>query len=135
MITEAYIKGRCDYGIGKYAVVIVQGGELVHKIAYKVGKEFPFGGQTYVADQYNCEIVAACYAANWCKSNGVKALNIYANTTTCQKWYGNREFPDERELGNTFNEYAKDIDVYSEYIPKKDLNEFNVIVNKLAEKA
>ena len=133
MITEAYIKGRCDYGIGKYAVVIVQGGELVHKVAYKVGAEFQFRGQTYEADQYNCEIVAACYAVDWCKRNGVKLLNIYANTLTCQKWYCMKEFPDERKLGLTYDEYARDIDVYASYIPKKEDNEFNVIVNRLAE--
>ena len=133
MITEVYIKGRCDFGVGKYAVVIVQGGSVVHKLAYKVGGDFAFNGKTYHADQYNCEIVAACYAIDWCKRNGVKMVNIYANTATCGKWYYKREFPEERDLGGVFNDYAKDIDVYAEYIPKKEGGEFNVLVNELAE--
>lgn len=134
MITEAFIKGRCDFGKGKYAVVIVQGGTIVHQTAYCIGEEFPFEGGTLPADQYNCEIVAACYALDWCRRNGIKAVNIYANTNTCQKWYYRKEIPAERVLGKFYAEYAEGIDVYADYIPKKDVNQFNVLVNELAEK-
>ena len=133
MITEAYIKGRCDFGVGKYAVVIVEKGEIVHQVAYKVGEEFTFNGAMYKADQYNCEIVAACYACDWCKRTARELLNIYANTNTCQKWYYRREFPDGRELGKVFSEYADGIQVYADFIAKNSDNEFNVLVNRLAE--
>jgi len=132
MITEAYIKGRCDYGVGKCAVVIVEGGKLKHQAAWKVGESFEFGGKSLAADQYNCEIIAACYVLDWCRKNERKFLNIYTNTKTCQKWYYRREFPEERELGKTFNEYAAGIDIYADYIPKNSRSEGNMLVNDLA---
>lgn len=118
MIAEAYIRGRCDDGVGKCAVVIAEGGETKLRRTWEVGASFPFNGREIIADQYNCEIVAACYVLDWCRRNGVKAVNIYANTPTCQKWYYRRAFPKERELGHTFNDYAVGIDVYADYIPK-----------------
>lgn len=133
MITEAYIKGRCDNGIGKCAVVIVEGGVTKYHRAWFVGGSFPFNGKEIIADQYNCEIVAACFVMDWCKRNGVSIVNIYANTQTCQKWYYRRAFPQERELGQTFNDYAKGIDVYADYIPKSKQDKHNIMVNQLAE--
>ena len=42
MVTEIYVKARCDFGTGKYAVVIVEGGEVIHKVSFVIGKEFPY---------------------------------------------------------------------------------------------
>lgn len=134
MITEAYTKGRFDYGVGKCAVVIVEGGEVIHQVAWRVPDSWEFNGDTIVADQYNCEILAATYVVNWCRQNGRKTLNIYSNLATCQKWYYRDDFPDGRVMGKAFiDAHGKDIDVYAEYIPKSSDNEFNQLVNELAE--
>lgn len=134
MITDIYVKGRNDFGNGKYAVVIVQGEDIVHKVAYYVGRSFGYKGQTLDADQYNMEIVAICYALKWCKNNNVLAVNIFCNTKTCQKWYYHGEIPESRVIRDSFFEMSKGIDIFADYIPKNDTdNEFNVLVNKLAE--
>ena len=87
------------------------------------------------ADQYNTEIVAVCYALQWCKANGKKIVNVYCNTNTCEKWYYRNEIPEERIIRESFLECAQNIDVYAEYIPKNSENEFNLLVNEMAQKA
>lgn len=135
MITEIYIKGRCDHGIGKYAVVIVEAAKVIHKVAYRVGKSFPYNGQELVADQYNCEIVAACYGLQWCKRYGSKSVNIYANTNSCTKWYSRKDFPEERILSEAYKAAAEGMDIFADFVPKfADGNQFNDLVNQLAEK-
>lgn len=135
MITEIYVKARCDFGSGKYAVVIVEGGVVIHKVAFVIGKEFPYKDVMLKADQYNTEIVAVCYALQWCKANGKKIVNVYCNTNTCEKWYYRNEIPEERIIRESFSECAQNIDVYAEYIPKNSENEFNLLVNEMAQKA
>lgn len=136
MITECYIKGRFDFGVGKCAVVIVEGTEIKYKVGWVVPAEFKYGGEVTQSDQFNCEILAAIYAVTWCKQNGKKIINVYANTSSCQKWYYRREFPESRAMmGKAFNEAAEGVDVYADFVPKVDDNEFNRLVNELAEKA
>lgn len=150
MITEAYIKGRFDYGVGKCAVVIVEEGEIVKQHAWVVPPTWDYNGETVEADQFNCEILAATYALKWCMDNDRNLLNLYANTTSCQKWYFRGEFPDAREvMGKAYLEMMdalqRKVDekegktirevVFSEYIPKNDENIFNQLVNELAMKA
>ena len=132
MITEAYIKARCGNGVGKYAVVIVQQDVVIHKVAMRIGETFTVNDETLVADQYNCEIIAACYALDWCKRNNINSVNIYANTNTCQKWYYRKEIPQERTLGLFYDKYSDCMDVYADYIPKKDTNVYNVMMNDMA---
>lgn len=149
MITEAYIKGRFDYGVGKCAVVIVEEGEIVKQHAWVVPPTWDYNGEMVEADQFNCEILAATYALKWCMDNDRNLLNIYANTTSCQKWYFRGEFPDAREvMGKAYLEMMDAIQrkvdeteghpirevVFSEYIPKTDENIFNQLVNELAMK-
>ena len=133
MVTEIYVKSRCDFGTGKYAVVIVEGGEVIHKISFVIGKEFPYKDTVLPADQYNSEIVAVCYALQWCKANGKNVANIYCNTNTCGKWYHRKEIPDNRILRDSYFECSEGIDVYAEYIPKSSDNEFNLLVNEMVE--
>ncbi len=134
MITEVYVKGRCDFGQGRYAVVVVEAANVIHKIAYAIGKSFQYNGQEILADQYNCEIVAVCYALQWCKQNGKKSVNIYSNSNICQKWYYRKDIPEDRVLRDSFLAAADGLDIYADYIAKKDINnEFNVLVNQLAE--
>ncbi len=136
MITEIYVKGRSDFGKGRYAVVIVEAAQIIHQMSYVIGKTFNYNGQEILADQYNSEIVAVCYGLQWCKQHGSKAVNIYANTNTCQKWYYRKDIPDERILKEAFVAAADGLDVYADYIPKNNTkNEFNVLVNNLAENA
>ena len=150
MITEAYIKGRFDYGVGKCAVVIVEEGEIVKQHGWVVPPTWDYNGETVEADQFNCEILAATYALKWCMDNDRNLLNIYANTTSCQKWYFRGEFPDAREvMGKAYLEMMdalqREVDekegktirevVFAEYIPKNDENIFNQLVNELAMKA
>ena len=132
MITEAFIKGRFDFGKGKCAVVIVEEGEIVNQHSWAAPPTWQYDGVNIPCDQFNCEILAACYAAKWCLDNGRNALNIYANTTSCQKWYYRRDFPEERMMGKAFNDSAIGLDVFSEYVPKSDDGEFNQLVNELA---
>lgn len=149
MITECYIKGRFDYGVGKCAVVIVEEGEIVKQHAWVVPSTWDYNGEMVEADQFNCEILAATYALKWCMENDRNLLNIYANTTSCQKWYFRGEFPDAREvMGKAYLEMMdalqRKVDeteghpirevVFSEYIPKTDENIFNQLVNELAMK-
>ena len=149
MITEAYIKGRYDYGVGKCAVVIVEEGEIVKQHAWVVPSTWDYNGEAVEADQFNCEILAATYALKWCMDNDRNLLNLYANTTSCQKWYFRGEFPDAREvMGKAYLEMMdalqRKVDeteghpirevVFSEYIPKTDENIFNQLVNELAMK-
>lgn len=129
---EIYIKARCDFGNGRYAVVCVEKGEVVHKVSHVIGKSFPYKEETLKADQYNSEIVAVCYALQWCKNRGVKLVNLYLNTNMCQKWYNRKEIPEERVLRDAFFEYSEGLDVYAEYIPKDNPNEFNRLVNEMA---
>ncbi len=136
MITEIYVKGRCDFGKGRYAVVIVESATIIHQISHVIGNSFSYNGQEILADQYNSEIVAVCYGLQWCKQHGSKAVNIYANTNICQKWYYRKEIPEGRVLRGAFLAAADGIDVYADYIPKNDTkNEFNMLVNRLAENA
>lgn len=136
MITEIYVKGRCDFGKGRYAVVIVEAAKVIHQVAFAIGKTFPYNGQELVADQYNSEIVAACYGLQWCKQYGSKLVNIYSNNNICQKWYYRKDIPNDRILRDAYLAAADGIDVYADYIPKNNTeNEFNVLVNNLAENA
>ena len=147
MITECYIKGRFDYGGGKCAVVIAENGEIVHQRGWRVPEAWDYEGEAVEADQFNCEILAATYALKWCMENDRNLLNIYANTTSCQKWYFRGEFPDAREvMGKAYLEMMdalqRKVDekegktirevVFAEYIPKNDENIFNQLVNELA---
>lgn len=147
MITEAYIKGRFDYGVGKCAVVIVEEGGIVKQHAWVVPPTWDYNGEMVEADQFNCEILAATYALKWCMDNDRNLLNLYANTTSCQKWYFRGEFPDARKvMGKAYLEMMdalqRKVDeteghpirevVFSEYIPKTDENIFNQLVNELA---
>lgn len=141
MITNCYIKGRFDFGVGKCAVVIVDDVKpnepqpILHQVAWKVPSEWEYNGEVIKADQQNCEILAATYAVQWCRNNGKKAINIYANTTTAEKWYYRDDFPESRSLGKAFIEaHGLDIDVYGCYMPKGNENTFNRLVNELAEK-
>ena len=134
MVTEIYVKARCDFGTGKYAVVIVENDEVIHKVSYAIGKEFQYKGSMLKADQYNSEIVAVCYALQWCKLNGKNLVNIYSNANTCQKWYLRGDIPEERILRESFFESKEGIDVFADYIPKNSENEFNILVNEMAEK-
>lgn len=149
MITECYIKGRFDYGVGKCAVVISENGEIVYHRGWVVPSTWDYEGQMVEADQYNCEILAATYALKWCMDNSRKLVNLYANTTTCQKWYFRGEFPDARAvMGKAYldmmDALQRQIDssegthvreaVFAEYMPKKKDNMFNRLVNELAEK-
>ena len=136
MITEVYIKGRYDNGIGKCSVVIVDEQRVVHKVAWAVKDSWEYDGYVVEVDQYNCEILAAVYAVNWCRNNGRKVLNIYASTTSCQKWYYRCMFPDTRVMGKAYTDAkGTDLDIYADFIPKSGPNEFNLLVNDMAEKA
>lgn len=136
MITEVYIKGRYDHGQGKCAIVVVEADEVLHKVAWAVPQSWPYGGETIPADQYNCELLAATYAAKWCREAGKKVVNIYTNNNATYKWYTMRQFPENRTMGNAFLEESKDIpDIFGEYIPKKSDNIYNILVNEIAEKA
>lgn len=154
MITNCYIKGRFDNGVGKCAVVITEDAEkangeakLLHKVAWVVPESWQYNGETIVADQFNCEILAATYAIQWCMQNNKPMVNIYANTTSCQKWYLRREFPETRKASakaytDMLDAYKKSLDehekepfldsLYVEYIKKDDKNEWNWLVNDLA---
>ena len=148
MITECYIKGRFDYGVGKCAVVIAENGEVVHQRGWKVTNQWWYDGQVVEADKFNCEILAATYALKWCMENGRKLVNIYANSSTCQKWYFRCEFPEKRNaMGKAYTDMMDAMQrrldeeegeqvresVFAEYLPKKSDNMFNVLVNELAE--
>jgi len=147
MITECYIKGCFDYGVGKCAVVIVEEGDIVNQHSWVVPPTWDYNGEVVEADQFNCEILAACYALKWCMENDRKLVNIYANTTTCQKWYFRGEFTEARKVmgkayldmmdalqhkvDETVGHSVREV-VFAEYIPKKSDNEFNQLVNELA---
>lgn len=152
MITECFIKGRYDYGVGKCAVVIVEEGKVIHQVAWKVPDSWQYGGETIEADQFNCEILAATYAVKWCTDNKKKLINIYSNLNTCGKWYHRQEFPETRQAAaKAYNdvvaEYYKWLDelegnhvregIYAEWIPKDcdeaKYAEFNYLMNDLAE--
>ena len=158
MVTECYIKGRFDYGVGKCAVVITEDvpkdeeKKVLHQVAWKVPESWPYAGETIEADQYNCEILAATYAMQWCMQHGKSLVNLYFNTNTCQKWYLRNEFPDNRknsakmfldakkEYYDTLNEHESQevIDrIFVEWIPKNCTDEkymkFNNLLNKICE--
>ena len=150
MITEAYIKGRFDYGVGKCAAVIVENGEVVNSHAWVVPPTWEYDGEAVQSDQFNCEILAATYALKWCMENDRKLVNIYANTSSAQKWYFRGEFPDARKvMGKAYldimDAFQRKVDetegtsvreaVFAEYLPKQSDNMFNMIVNELAENA
>ena len=154
MITDCYIKGRFDNGVGKCAVVIAEGvpkseeRKVLHQVAWIVPAQWEYKGKVIVADQYNCEILAATYALQWCMEHDKQLVNIYANTTTAQSWYCLQRFPDGRVMGACYSDMvlkyyehmnAKDGKemkerLYADYMPKKDENEFNVLVNEIATK-
>lgn len=148
MITECYIKGRFDYGVGKCAVVIAEKNVVVCKVAWKTPETWQYEGETVQADQQNCEILAACYAINWCQQHHRQLINIYANTQTAQKWYLQEDFPESRvTMGKAYvkavAEYYDTLDahdgklvpdrLYADVIRKDDPNEWNQLVNQLAE--
>ena len=154
MITDCYIKGRFDNGVGKCAVVIAEGVpkseemKVLHQVAWIVPAQWEYKGKVIVADQYNCEILAATYALQWCMEHDKQLVNIYANTATAQSWYCLQRFPEGRVMGACYSDMvlkyyehmnAKDGKemkerLYADYIPKKDENEFNVLVNEIATK-
>lgn len=133
MITEAYVKSRYDFGIGKCAVLIVEGGVLVDKHVWAVRQPFIYKDIHVELNQFDMEILAAIWAVRWCVENNRKLVNIYTNTTTCTKWYERKEFPSSRPFGKIFIEEADGIDVCAEYIPKTDGDEFNQLMNIFAE--
>ena len=154
MITDCYIKGRFDNGVGKCAVVIAEGvpkseeRKVLHQVAWIVPAQWEYKRKVIVADQYNCEILAATYALQWCMEHDKQLVNIYANTSTAQSWYCLQRFPEGRVMGACYSDMvlkyyehmnAKDGKemkerLYADYIPKKDENEFNVLVNEIATK-
>lgn len=141
MITECFVKGRFDYGVGKCAVVITEDvmpnevKKVLHQAAWKVPPSWTYNGQVVIPDQYNCEILAAIYALRWCNENGKKSINIYTNTETSQRWYYLLKFPESREVMAKayMDTIIEGTDLYADYFPKNDPNEFNRLVNKLAE--
>ncbi len=134
MITECYVKGRLDYGIGKSAVVIVEGDTILYKIAWVTPHFWLYKGEQIVADQYNCELLAATYALKWCKEHGKKVINIYTNNKAVSSWYNKLEFPENRVMGRAFLEEAINIgDIFSEFIPKNSDNDYNLLLNQIAE--
>ena len=158
MITECYIKGRYDYGVGKCAVVITedvprdQEKTVLHQVAWRVPESWQYGGETIEADQFNCEILAATYALTWCLKHEKQLVNLYFNTTTCQKWYMRHEFPESRKAAakayldmlaayeKAMNEHdgQEVIDrIYVEWIKKDTTDEkyayFNDLVNMICE--
>lgn len=155
MITECYIKGRYDNKVGKCAVVIVEAGAVIHQVAWKVPSQWKYDGNVISADQFNCEILAATYAMQWCVNNKKTLVNIYANTNTCTKWYGRAEFPETRaaaakaytDVVTRFYECADAVDgtaelhdrICAEWIPKDcdeaKYAEFNHLLNEIAESA
>ena len=153
MITECYIKGRFDYGVGKCAVVITedvprdQEKTVLHQVAWRVPESWQYGGETIEADQFNCEILAATYALQWCMQQKKPIVNLYFNTTTCQKWYLREEFPESRKAMakaycQALEDYCCSMDgeagkqvnerVYVEFIKKDDKNVWNRLVNDIA---
>ena len=128
MITECYIKGRFDYGVGKCAVVITedvprdQEKKVLHQVAWKTPEQWQYGGETIVADQFNCEILAATYALQWCIENDKKLVNIYANTKTCQKWYFRGEFPEARKVMG--KAYLDMVDSYQSKVDEMEGHDF-----------
>ena len=158
MITECYIKGRFDYGVGKCAVVITEDvpkGEekkVLHQVAWRVPESWEYNGETIVADQFNCEILAATYALQRCTLHVKPLVNLYSNLNTAQKWYLRLDFPESRQAAAkmfvdakkgyyaALNEHeGKEVidRVYAEWVPK-DTDEakyadFNYLVNELAE--
>lgn len=141
MITEAYIKGRYDFGIGKLAVLIVEPdletGELriIDQKSWATKASFHCYGLLVAPNQFDMEITAAIWAVKWCKEHERKSLNIYANTSSVTKWYQRRDFPDTRPLGQAYVKLADGLDICADYAPKADDNMFNKLVNELAEKA
>lgn len=141
MITEAYIKGRCDDGVGKLAIVIVEPemetGELkiVAQQTWVAREPFPCFGMQITPNQFDMEIMAAIWAVNWCNENGRKAVNIYANTKSVTKWYQRMDFPESRPLGEAYRKKAAGLDIFADYAPKADENMFNQLVNRLAIEA
>jgi ribonuclease HI len=138
-VTECYIKGRYDYGVGKCAVVIVEKAEIKHQVGWAVPETLTFDGETVKSDQFNCEIIAACYALKWCRDNSRKLVNFYTNNTSIYKWLGDGAFPENRTLSKTYKEYAEGFDIAAEYVPKDTSDEwlaqFNRLVNEIAMKA
>ena len=151
-VTECYIKGRYDFGVGKCAVVIVEGGKVIHQVAWKVPDSWDYKGETIKADQYNCEILAATFALQWCALRLKPLVNIYSNLNTCQKWYLRRDFPESRNASakmytDASDGYKASLDehegnevaerVYAEWIPKDcdeaKYAEFNYLLNQIAE--
>ena len=139
MITEVYIRGRYVNGEGECDVVIVERAEIKHKAFWAVPETFTFEGETVKSDQFNCEIIAACYALKWCRDNSRKLVNFYTNNTSIYKWLGDGAFPDNRTLSKMYKEYAEGFDIAAEYVPKDTSDEwfakFNRLVNELAVKA
>ena len=148
MITECYIKGWFDYGVGKCAVMIKEGDETVHQVAWKTPDTWQYGGETVQADQQNCEILAATYAMQWCMNNHKSLVNIYANTTTAQKWYLREDFPESRiTMAKAYCQAVEDYygsqdvyegqpvrdRIYADVIHKDYPNEWKQLVNRLAE--
>lgn len=159
MITECYIKGRFDYGVGKCAVVITedvprdQEKVVLHQVAWRVPESWEYKGETIEADQFNCEILAATYALTWCLKHEKQLVNLYFNTTTCQKWYMRHEFPESRKAAakayldveheynyrpTDFQEGGLSDRIYVEWIKKDTTDEkyayFNDLVNMICEK-
>ena len=148
MITECYIKGRYDNGVGKCAVVIKEGESIVHQVAWKVPDTWPYGGEIIEADQFNCEILAATYAMQWCTQHVKPLVNLYSNLNTCQKWYLRGEFPESRKAAaqmffDSKKGYSDALDehegkkvldrFFADWISKDDANNCNRLVNELAE--
>jgi ribonuclease HI len=142
MITEAYIKGRYDYGVGKCAVVIVEAGEVKHKVAWKV-PAFEYDGVKVEPDKENCEIIAVCYALQWCRQNGRIICNVYSDSDYVSRWFYRGQIPKDRVLYRAYAEASNGIDVFADSPPRlfyvKETgkyidNEFNLLVNELAEK-
>lgn len=141
MITEAYIKGRYDFGVGKCAIVIVEPdldtGEMkvVTQQTWTTKASFHCGGMLVVPNQFDMEIMAAIWAVNWCQENDRKSVNIYCNTQSVTKWYQRKDFPESRPLGQVYIKKSEGLDICADWCPKGDDNMFNKLVNELAEKA
>ena len=134
MITEVYIRGRYVNGEGECDVVIVERAEIKHKAFWAVPETFTFEGETVKSDQFNCEIIAACYALKWCRDNSRKLVNFYASNASICKWLGDGVFPEERILSKAYKEYAEGVDIAAEYLPDEWIEHFNSLMNDIGFK-
>lgn len=140
MITEAYIKGVCDSGMGKFAVVVVeynpdtQSIGVVDRKYWSATKSVNCSGIAVEPNQANMETMAAIWAVTWCTKHNRRLLNIYADSEWVSQWYFRRDFPDTHSIGKIYIEKANDIDVFADCPPYKEDNKYCQILNEILNK-